>query len=123
MSYLEEIEKVKSSDLTPEEKKRAIRKIRRQARKARGFVPAVKTEPSVPPEEKLQELISASQLPEGDLSESHYFFSVHHCSAENIPFQTLLEKYQKKFVISPRDYVVHSQGRSLMFGLGPIPKS
>lgn len=125
MSYTEQIQEVKNSDLSPEEKKKAIKKIRRQIRKATTTQPKAVVVQSVDTEEKLEALLKEMKdqnLQQGDPKSSHYYFSVSHMAKDSLDFSSIKVKFSSRFSRQPETYVIHRQGRAVMLGLGPIPQ-
>ena len=125
MSFLDEIEAVKENkDLTPDEKKKAIRKLRRQMRKGQIVskqANVISEElAALEPEAMLQRLIEDSGLPQGDPKLVHYHFSIQGAIARGIPYEKFAEKFQARFGVQPRDYTIHRQGKAIYFGLGPV---
>ena len=134
MSYLDEIEAIKNSDLDAEAKKKAIKKLRRQHHKSvkatlKHSAPEVE-DPELAKlsvDEMLQQLISDSQLTPGDKKDQAYFYySVRNCVEHGIPFSKLLEKFQARWGFAPAHYATHVQGsgdhKAVFFGLGPTIK-
>jgi hypothetical protein len=122
MSFLEEVEAIKRSDLDSEAKKKALRKLRRQYRKSKIQTPEQKTPKFLISEEELIQKYSENLSPGDPKADSFYYYSVKHCLQEGIELQTLIDKFQKKFNRVPHQYSIHKQGVHSYFGLGPIPK-
>ena len=123
MSYLDQIEEVKQSDLSAEEKKKAIRKLRRQMRKSQQTSdPVAVIDPELAKlteQEMLDQLIESSGLEQGDPKVAHFYYSVAGCIHGGIPYEDLHKKFVARWNIQPRTYVVHKQGMGLYFGIGP----
>lgn len=102
MSIIEEIAQIKASDLSDDEKKKRIRKLRRQARVQTIHPPLVPLETYYAEVEKAAEVLPPFD-PKGLAG---YAFSLKAASQTQMTFEQLCHVYVKRFGVAPRKQAV-----------------
>jgi hypothetical protein len=113
---IEDIQSIKDSDLSPEEKKKKIRKLRRQARTQQ--IHPVK----VQAEDFYSKILSEATLPDFDLHEkSGYAFSLKAASdTPTLTYQDLVKVFHKRFGYDPSEKNITVLPWDTLLIFGPV---
>ena len=113
---IDEIENIKNSDLSPEDKKKAIRKLRRQARTQQ--IHPVK----VQAEDFYAKILSEAKLPDFELHEKPgYAFSLKAASdTPTLTYQDLVKVFHKRFGYDPSEKNITVLPWDTLLVLGPV---